>query len=126
MELIMKNNWQKVKLGDIGKISMCKRIMKQQTSERGDIPFYKISTFGGEADVFITREIYEKYKTNYSYPKIGEILISAAGTLGKTVVFKGKPSYFQDSNIVWVENNELKNRYLHIKSIENVGGQKVV
>ncbi|MDR1884386.1 MAG: winged helix-turn-helix transcriptional regulator [Prevotella sp.] len=29
-------------------------------------------------------------------------------------------------NVIFGENNELKNRYLHIKSIENVGGQKVV
>ena len=85
---------------------MCKRILKEETSESGDIPFYKISTFGGIADAFISKDIFEKYRETYSYPKIGDVLISAAGTLGKTVIFDGKPSYFQDSNIVWVDNDE--------------------
>lgn len=102
----MNKNWSKTTLGSLGKISMCKRILKEETSELGDIPFYKISTFGGIADAFISKDIFEKYRETYSYPKIGDILISAAGTLGKTVIFDGKPSYFQDSNIVWVDNDE--------------------
>ncbi len=58
--------------------------------------------------------MYNEYKAKYSYPKIGDILISAAGTIGKGVIFDGKPSYFQDSNIVWIENDESKilNKYL--------------
>ena len=102
----MNKNWSKTTLGSLGKISMCKRILKEETSESGDIPFYKISTFGGIADAFISKDIFEKYRETYSYPKIGDILISAAGTLGKTVIFDGTPSYFQDSNIVWVDNDE--------------------
>ena len=35
---------------------MNKRIFKDETSEYGDIPFYKIGTFGGTADSFITKE----------------------------------------------------------------------
>ena len=60
-------------------------------------------------------ELYEKYKKDYSYPKKGDILISAAGTIGRTVVFDGKPAYFQDSNIVWIDNDEsiVLNRYLY-------------
>lgn len=96
----------KMKLGDIGKISMCKRILKSQTSPIGEVPFYKISTFGGKADCFITRKLFEEYKNKYSFPKKGEILISAAGTLGKTVVYNGEEAFFQDSNIVWVDNDE--------------------
>lgn len=102
----MNKNWSKTTLGTLGKVSMCKRILKEETSENGDIPFYKISTFGGVADSFISHDIFNKYKKLYSYPKIGDILISAAGTLGKTVIFDGKPSYFQDSNIVWIANDE--------------------
>ena len=102
----MNKNWSKTTLASLGKISMCKRILKEETSELGDIPFYKISTFGEVADAFISKDIFEKYRETYSYPKIGDILISAAGTLGKTVIFDGKPSYFQDSNIVWVDNDE--------------------
>lgn len=98
----------KIKLGDIGKISMCKRVLKNQTSSNGEIPFYKISTFGGKADCFISRDLYEEYKKKYSFPKKGEILISAAGTLGRTVIYNGEEAFFQDSNIVWVDNDESK------------------
>ena len=104
-----------IRLGEIGKISMCKRILKSQTNEFSGIPFYKISTFGGTPTVYIDEKIYREYKERYSYPKKGDILISAAGTIGKTVIFDGEDSYFQDSNIVWIENDESKvtNQFLY-------------
>ena len=104
-----------IRLGEIGKISMCKRILKSQTNEFSGIPFYKISTFGGTPTVYIDEKVYLEYKEKYSYPKKGDILISAAGTIGKTVIFDGEDSYFQDSNIVWIENDESKvtNQFLY-------------
>ncbi len=109
-------DWEMVALGEVGKVCMCKRVFKDETSDTGDIPFYKIGTFGKVADAFITEELFNKYKAKFAYPKRGDILISTSGTIGKTVVFDGKPSYFQDSNIVWIENDEtkVKNRFLNI------------
>ncbi|QEP41005.1 restriction endonuclease subunit S [Arcobacter porcinus] len=98
--------WEKKTVGDVGKVSMCKRILKDQTTSDGDIPFYKIGTFGKEPDAFISKVIFEEFKAKYSFPKEGEILISASGTIGRTVIYDGSPSYFQDSNIVWIANNE--------------------
>ena len=102
-------------LGEIGRVAMCKRVLKNQTDEKEEIPFYKISTFGQTPLTFITRELFENFKSKYSYPKKGDILISAAGTIGKTVIFDGRDSYFQDSNIVWIDNDELKvtNQFLY-------------
>ncbi len=93
---------------------MCKRIMKAETSADGDVPFFKIGTFGGTANAFISQETFERYKKSFSYPKKGDILISAAGTIGRTVIFDGEPAYFQDSNIVWIDNDEslVLNKYL--------------
>lgn len=107
--------WEENTLGELGKVSMCKRILKKQTTTEGDIPFYKIGTFGKEANAFIPKEIYEEFKAKYSFPKKGDILISASGTIGRRVVYDGKPAYFQDSNIVWIDNNEEKvtNEYLY-------------
>ena len=100
-------------MGDVGSVSMCRRIFKEQTSESGDIPFYKIGTFGGEADAFISRELFEEYKAKYPYPKKGDILISASGSIGRTVEFTGENEYFQDSNIVWLNHDErLDNSFL--------------
>lgn len=111
----MKYNFNSSTLGQLGKVEMCKRVLKSQTSENGQIPFYKISTFGGKPSTYISNELYESFREKYSYPKIGDILISAAGTIGKTVIFDGEPSYFQDSNIVWIANDEKKvlNKYLY-------------
>jgi len=105
----------KKKIGDIGKIKMCKRIFKDQTTFSGEIPFYKIGTFGKEPDAFISEKLYNEFRSKYPFPKQGDILISAAGTIGKTVVYDGKPAYFQDSNIVWIDNNEkvITNSYLN-------------
>lgn len=104
-----------MKMSDIGSVCMCKRIMKNQTNTTSGVPFYKIGTFGKVADAYISNELYEYYKNKYSYPKKGDILMSASGTIGKTVIFDGKPSYFQDSNIVWINNDESKalNKYLY-------------
>lgn len=102
-------------LGEIGKVSMCKRIFKEQTKSAGDIPFYKIGTFGKEADAFISKEIYKEYRNNHPFPKKGDVLISASGTIGRRVVYNGEDAYFQDSNIVWIANDQKKllNHYLY-------------
>ncbi len=39
-------DWTEVALGEIDEVRMCKRVMKYQTSEKGDVPFFKIGTFG--------------------------------------------------------------------------------
>ena len=105
---------EKVRLGNLGRVAMCKRVLKNQTSETGDIPFFKIGTFGKKADAFISQELFDDFSSHYSYPSKGDILISAAGTLGRTVVFDGTPSYYQDSNIVWLKHggSRLLNPYL--------------
>ena len=101
-------------LGEIGQARMCKRILKQQTLDVGEVPFYKIGTFGKQADAFISLDVFNEYRSKYPYPKKGDVLISASGTIGKTVIFDGKHAYFQDSNIVWIENDEQEvlNTYL--------------
>lgn len=113
--------WEQRKFGDLGSVSMCKRIFKEQTSAVGDIPFYKIGTFGGEPDAFITRELFEEYKEKFPYPQIGDMLISASGTIGRIVEYTGENAYFQDSNIVWfkhddkIDNSFLKCVYVFVK-----------
>ena len=115
------DDWEQRKFGDLGSVAMCKRIFKEQTSTDGDIPFYKIGTFGAEPDAFISRELFEEYREKFQYPNIGDMLISASGTIGRTVEYKGEEAYFQDSNIVWfkhddrVDNSFLKCIYEIVK-----------
>ena len=106
-------SWEQRKLGEVGSVSMCRRIFKEETSESGDIPFYKIGTFGGQADAYISSELFAEYRSKYPYPKEGDILISASGSIGRTVEFTGKNEYFQDSNIVWLNHDDrLDNSFL--------------
>ncbi|HCX9289821.1 TPA: restriction endonuclease subunit S, partial [Staphylococcus aureus] len=100
---------------------MNKRIYKHETSANEEIPFYKIGNFGKKADTFISREQFNEYKEKYPYPKKGDILISASGSIGKTIEYKGEEAYYQDSNIVWLDHNEevlnvfLKYFYILVK-----------
>jgi type I restriction enzyme, S subunit len=123
-----QGEWEKKNLGDVGKVKMCKRIFSNQTSEEGDIPFFKIGTFGKEPDAFIPKELYDEFRSKYSFPKIGDILMSASGTLGRTVIYDGMDAYYQDSNIVWIDNKEglITNEFLYyvyqIVRYESEGG----
>jgi len=109
------DTWEQRKFKDYGSVAMCKRIFKYETSDSGDIPFYKIGTFGDKADAFITNEKYEYYKSKFSFPNKGDILLSASGTIGRIVEYSGEKAYFQDSNIVWLNHNDnIKNSFLKV------------
>jgi len=112
---VIPADWDVKKLGDLGEIKMCRRIFNHETKDVGIIPFYKIGTFGKEADAYIPQDLYDNYRHRFSFPKKGDVLISAAGTIGRTIVYDGIPAYFQDSNIVWINNNEelISNGYLY-------------
>lgn len=107
--------WVEKKLGEIGTLAMCKRIFLEDTKENGEVPFYKIGTFGQQADAYISYAKFAEFKKAYRFPHKGDILISAAGTIGRTVIYDGKPAYFQDSNIVWLAHDEthIVNTYLY-------------
>ena len=98
------DEWEKVRLGDYCNIQMCKRIMAAQTNTESGVPFYKIGTIGGKADAYISKDLFDEYKMKYSFPHKGEVMITCAGTVGKCIIYNGEDSYYQDSNIVWIDN----------------------
>ena len=104
-----------MKLGEVAEILMCKRILASQTNTISGVPFFKIGTIGKTPDCYITRELFDEYKLRYSYPKKGQVLLTCSGTIGRCWIFSGEDAYFQDSNIVWIDNPEyvLLNRYLY-------------
>lgn len=107
--------WESCKLGELGSVQTCKRIFKEETSEDGEIPFYKNGTLGLDPDSYISRKRYEEFKSLYPYPEIGDTLISVVGSIGRTAEYKGKDEYFQDSNVVWLKTDgSINKRFLRI------------
>ena len=110
-----QGEWEKCKLGDLCNVLMCKRILASQTNTEEGVPFYKIGTIGNAPDAYISKELFDDYKTKYNYPHKGEVMITCAGTVGKCVIYDGKDAYYQDSNIVWIDNPSqcISNSFLY-------------
>ena len=94
---------------------MCKRIFAYQTQSEGEIPFFKIGTIGSSPDAYISQELFDDYKEKYNYPRVNEVMITCAGTVGRCWQFDGTPSYYQDSNIVWIDNpqGKISNNFIY-------------
>jgi len=107
--------WGKKKLGEIGDVLMCKRIFAEETNGIEGVPFFKIGTLGSKPDAFISRKLFDEYKSKYNFPRKGEILITCSGTVGKCLPYDGNDAYYQDSNIVWIDNPtlEVSNEFLY-------------
>ena len=71
-------------------------------------------------ELFISKEKYEEIKKNFGVPQIGDVLISAVGTIGEILVIENDdPFYFKDGNIIWLKNlTSFDSDYLkyHLKS----------
>ena len=102
-------------MGDLCNVLMCKRILASQTNTEEGVPFYKIGTIGNAPDAYISKELFDDYKTKYNYPHKGEVMITCAGTVGKCIIYDGKDAYYQDSNIVWIDNSSqcISNSFLY-------------
>ncbi len=113
--------WEEKKLGEIVEVQMCKRIFKEQTTSYGEIPFFKIGTLGKVPDAFISKELFEEYKEKYNYPRVGEVMMTCSGTVGKSFPYNGYQAYYQDSNIIWLRNDEniVSNLFL-LYSVKNM------
>ncbi|MCH8908324.1 MAG: hypothetical protein IH840_14650 [Candidatus Heimdallarchaeota archaeon] len=104
------------------------------------IPFYRarelavLSEKGSvDNELFITKEMYHSFKRLHGVPKIGDMLVTGVGTLGKVyVVPNDKEFYFKDGNIIWfkirgsVNSEFLKQLYstkMITKQIEGGAGK---
>jgi type I restriction enzyme S subunit len=125
-EFLDAPEWVENNLGSVGDVLMCKRIFSSDTSDSGDVPFYKIGTLGKEPDAFISQELFENYKSRYNFPRFGEVLITCSGTVGKCLPYDGRDGYYQDSNIVWIDNpsQEVSNDFL-LRILTNVNWSKL-
>ncbi len=128
-------DWVVKRLGELFEITSSKRVFQSQWKTKG-IPFYRareLAVLGEQGivnnELFITREMYNAFKKTYGVPKVGDILVTGVGTLGKVyVVPDEREFYFKDGNIIWfktsgkVSSEFLRQLYstpLIIKQIED-------
>ena len=118
-----EKGWEVDKLGNMCDISSSKRIYAHEYCE-GGIPFYRGKEItekgkGNEISIelYISEERYYELKDKYGVPKIGDILITAVGTIGNIwVVDNDSPFYFKDGNVLWLQAKENINS-IYFKSL---------
>lgn len=100
-----EDEWEEKTLGELGHVATNKRIFMHQTASIGDVPFFKIGSFGREPTLFISQSLFDTYKARFPFPQKGDLLFSVIGSIGRVVEYTGQDEYFQDSNIVWLQHN---------------------
>ena len=128
-----KNEWKKVKLGEITEITSSKRIFRAEYKKSG-VPFYRGKEIIQKAnnqevsnEFYISLEKYEEIKNTYSVPLENDILITSVGTVGVPYIVKNEKFYFKDGNINWIKKytNDIYFKYLYYWLISPVGKNQI-
>jgi type I restriction enzyme S subunit len=98
-----------VKLSEIFRVGSSKRVLKADWKESG-IPFYRgreitrLSKTGiADNDLFISESHFKELSSNYGVPIVGDIMVTAIGTIGNTyIVRQGDCFYFKDASVLWL------------------------
>ena len=122
--------FEKIKLGDVSKVSSSKRIFAKQYVEKG-IPFYRQKEIIDKKNkveitepLFISTETYNDIKSKFGVPQKGDLLITAVGvTLGIPYVVDDEVFYFKDGNLIWLRDfdEDINSKYLYYWITSDVG-----
>lgn len=104
-------DWEEKSLEELGQITSSKRIYKKEYVSDG-VPFYRIKEIKELAhdknitlELYISKKRYKEIKNIFGVPVIGDILMTAVGTIGEIYVVKNDDEfYFKDGNILWFKN----------------------
>lgn len=117
----LPEGWKREKLGNISTVTSSRRIFKDDYVGSG-IPFYRTKEIKElsenkevSLELFISPSKYEEIKLVNDVPKVGDLLISAVGTIGVSYIVKDDtPFYFKDGNLIWIKNLEsISSKYLN-------------
>lgn len=126
-ELSPKQGWEIKKLDEVSEVTSSKRVYKDEYVA-GGVPFYRTKEIKElsnnkeiSVELFISRQRYSEIKEKYGVPQVGDILISAVGTIGEILVVQDDSEfYFKDGNIIWIKSlKKLTSSFLsyNLKSI---------
>ena len=102
--------WMWVKFGSVVNIVSARRVHQSDWKKEG-VPFYRAREIAKLAsdgfvdnELFISPELYEEFSKS-GVPQLGDLMVSAVGTLGKTYVVKDKDKfYYKDASVICLEN----------------------
>ena len=102
--------WQWSRVGSILNIWSARRVHEKDWRSKG-IPFYRAREIGKLSDtgivnndLFIDRVLYDELSKS-GVPQIGDLMMTAVGTLGKTYIIKSNfPFYFKDGSVLCISN----------------------
>ena len=120
-EFEVNGEWKNTKLKDLATLTSSKRVHLADYVERG-IPFFRGKEISElkrgiiPSDIlFISEEQYEQIKNKYGVPMIGDLLITAVGTLGNVYrIATDAKFYFKDGNLIWFQNISINSLFLEI------------
>lgn len=130
----MKEEWKKVKLGEIATVTSSKRVFANQYAEKG-IPFYRqkeIIEKHNKNDIseplFISEDLFNKFKANFGIPQKGDLLITGVGvTLGIPYIVGDETFYFKDGNLIWLKefDKNVYSKYIFYWIDSDVGQKSI-
>ena len=111
-----EKDWKGERLGNISEISSSKRIFAEEYVESG-VPFYRGKEVSEKSkgnpisiELFISQQKYDEIKLKFGVPVIGDVLVTAVGTIGNIwVVDSDEPFYFKDGNVLWLRLRDNTN-----------------
>ncbi len=119
-----------VKLSDLCDVGSSKRVYQEDLTTEG-IPFLRISDLNNRIDgndssnLYIPESVYASLKAAGLVPAVGDILITARGTLGRCyIVRESDKFYFQDGMITWLSKLSENITSLYILHLFDTDGIK--
>lgn len=111
------NNWEWCRIGSVVNIWSARRVHEKDWRTSG-IPFYRAREISKMADcghvdndLFIEQSLYDEFSKS-GVPQIGDLMMTAVGTLGKTYVVETKnPFYYKDGSVLCIGNPFRLNPY---------------
>ncbi|MDB8961806.1 restriction endonuclease subunit S [Parabacteroides merdae] len=111
------DDWKWCRIGSVLNIWFARRVHERDWRSSG-IPFYRAREIGKMADwghvdndLFIEQSLYDEFSKS-GVPQIGDLMMTAVGTLGKTyVVETNNPFYYKDGSVLCIGNPFRLNPY---------------
>lgn len=107
--------WDSKSLDTICEVGSSKRVFVEELVEEG-IPFYRGTEIGQlgdgqavEASLFISKEHYERLKSEAGIPQKGDLLLPSICPDGRIyIIDNDEPFYFKDARVLWIKASKAQ------------------